>query len=93
VAIPGHSEEQERLLAMVTGLACELAVTRERLDTLERLLQANGVVVRAAIDGFVADDAAAGERDALRQQVIDAVLRPIRHAAERAADEAEETSR
>lgn len=88
--IPGAAARDERLLAMVTGLAAEVAVTRERLDTVERLLDAGKVLAREQIESFRPDEAAAGERDALRRRVIGAVLRPVREAAERAATEQEQ---
>lgn len=88
--IPGASPGEERLLAMVTGLAAEVAVTRERLDTVERLLDSRDVLSREDIETFRPDEAAAEERDALRRGVIGTVLRPVQEAAERAASEKEQ---
>ena len=42
-----ESKEAERVLNVALALAQELAVTRERMDTLERLLEAKGVLARA----------------------------------------------
>jgi hypothetical protein len=35
--VTGQSETEDQLLGMITALAAQLAVTRERLDTVERL--------------------------------------------------------
>jgi hypothetical protein len=50
----------DRLIAIVLAMAGELAVARERLDTVERLLARQGSLSRADIDGFrpAADEAA-----------------------------------
>ena len=42
----------ERVLAIVMAVTQELAVTRERLDTIERLLEKNGALKRADIDTY-----------------------------------------
>lgn len=82
-AIPGISESEERLLAMVTALTGQLAVARERIDTLERLLSRSGVLSPDAIETFEADATESAERDALRRSVIAKVFRPLQDAAER----------
>lgn len=87
--VPGQSPAEDRLLAMVAALASELAVTRERLDTLERLADASGMVPRAAIDEYVPDAEAAQQRDANRQRLIAKVFRPLKDDAERAASRKE----
>lgn len=83
IEIPGQSPEEDRLLAMVTALASELAVVRERLDTVERLAEAAGVFQRGAIEHYVPDVAATAERDTLRRRIIDRVFRSLREAAAR----------
>ena len=82
-AIPGTSEAEEQLLAMVTALTGELAITRERLDTLERLVEKAGVVAQADVEGFVADEAQARQRKSIRRRIIGKIFRPLREAAER----------
>ena len=82
LAVPGQDPAEDRLLAMIAALASELAVTRERLDTLERLS-----VGAAAVEAFVPDAAAIAERDTLRRRIIARVFRPLRDAAARAAVE------
>jgi hypothetical protein len=79
--IPNQTATEDMLLAMVTALACEIAVLRERLDTSERLLDAAGVLPRARIESFTPDDAQTAEREDLRKNLISRVFRPMRDAA------------
>jgi len=66
--------QADRLVAIVTALMGEVAVLRERLDTVERLLERDGAVTRAAIESFVPDDTAAAERDVWRAGYLERVL-------------------
>ena len=75
---------------MVTALTGELAITRERLDTLERLVEKAGILERADIETFEADAQQAEERHAIRQRLIAKAFRPLRDAAERDAKKARE---
>ena len=87
-AIPGASDTEECLLGMVTALTGELAITRERLDTLERLVEKAGILERADIETFEAEPTQAEERHGIRQRLIAKVFRPLRDAAERDASQA-----
>lgn len=80
-AIPGEDPEVARLSAMVVALLGEVAVMGERLDTVERLLDANALVTREAIEAFAPDAQAQGERDLKRRTLVAGVLRPLRDAA------------
>lgn len=82
-AIHGQSPGEARLMAMVAALTSELAVTRERLDTVERLTEAAGLFTREAIENYVPAEAQAKERDGLRRRIIDRVFRPLREDARR----------
>ncbi|HEY4545428.1 MAG TPA: hypothetical protein VIG90_03240 [Pedomonas sp.] len=75
--IAGQSPGEDRLLAIAAALASELAVTRERLDTLERLCQAAGVIKPDAIEQFTPDPEQTKERDGLRKGIISRVFRPL----------------
>jgi len=67
----------DKAVAMIMGLAGEVAVLRDRQDTLERLLEARGVVARDALETFeVAADVAA-ERAAWRERFLGEVLRIV----------------
>jgi hypothetical protein len=65
------------LLWATVTLAQELAVTRDRLDALERLLAAHGALNAGAVDAYVPSPAAAAERDAARAEFIARVLRAV----------------
>jgi hypothetical protein len=77
----------ERVLNISMAIATEVAVVRERLDTLERLLEAKGVLQQKEIEAFVPTDEQAEERQLwharyaarilrIVQQELDAVAKP-----------------
>ena len=70
-----ESPDIDRLMTIVMSVLEEVSVTRERLDTIERLLDAKGTISRADIDGYLPDEAADEEREAMRQQMLARVLR------------------
>ncbi len=74
--------ESDRLLSMVLALASDVAVMRERLDTVERLLDANGVVSRADIETFRPDRDAAHERGLLHRELVARLLRGVQQDME-----------
>jgi hypothetical protein len=76
----------ERLTNIVLVLAQELAVTRERLDTVERLLERAGVAGRSEIDAFVPTKAQADERGAWTQEYLARVFRILQQEREALAD-------
>jgi hypothetical protein len=65
----------DRLLAIVWAMAGELAVTRERLDTVERLLAERQLLDRAQIDAYRPDTVAAEERGRWQIEYIARLLR------------------
>jgi hypothetical protein len=75
----------DTLLAMNMALLTELMVTRERLDTLERLVEAKGLVPRAEIDAFEPDEVAEAEREQIRETMARHVFYLQLQEAERAA--------
>lgn len=64
-------------MSMVMALMQELAVTRERLDTVERLLDRQGLVAKPDVEGFVPDPAAETERQTAQHQLITTVMRSL----------------
>jgi hypothetical protein len=77
----------ERVLNITMAVAAEVAVLRERLDTIERLLESKGLLAQAEIEAFVPTDAQAAERQLwharysarilrIVQQELDAIARP-----------------
>ena len=79
--VPSQTPGEDRLLGMVAALTSELAVLRERLDTVERL---SGIDA-AAIEAFTPDAEAQAERDALRLGLIAKIFRPLKDALARSA--------
>ncbi|HSN73026.1 MAG TPA: hypothetical protein VLT59_16030 [Steroidobacteraceae bacterium] len=67
----------DRLLSMTLGLVTELAVARERIDTLERVLERRGLLDRNEIEGYKPDDVAADERGKLQEQYLAQVFRAL----------------
>lgn len=72
----------DRVIAMVMGLAGEVAVLHDRLDTLERLVEQQGGVKRAAIDAYKPSAAVAAERAAWREGFLSEVLRIVESEVE-----------
>jgi len=65
----------EKVLAVTMALAQELAVIRERLDTVERLLDKNGSVTRKDIEAYAPTKPEAEERGAWTQEYLARILR------------------
>jgi hypothetical protein len=71
----------DKLLGIVLGLAQEVAVLRDRVDTMERVMERKGSVSRADIEAFVPDAAAAAERANVRAEYLGRVFRVLQHEA------------
>ncbi len=82
--IPGEDPEVGRLSAMVMALLGELVITRERLDTVERLLQAANVLRQSDVEAYDPTGQATAEREQLRKRQIGKVLRPLQIDIEKA---------
>lgn len=81
---PGYfrDTDSDRLMAILMAVAGELAVTRERLDTLERLLEKKGVLNRDAVEEYSPDSDAARERGLWHQEFIARILRVLQQEIE-----------
>ncbi|MEQ8734501.1 MAG: hypothetical protein RIC29_06235 [Rhodospirillaceae bacterium] len=77
----------ERVLSITMAVATELAVTRERLDTVERLLEDGVPVTKANIDSYRPDDDASRERQQWHADYIARILRIIHQELEALEDE------
>lgn len=81
----------EKTLSIALALAGEVAVMRDRMDTIERLLEAGEPVTRAAVDAYIPSPGVREERDAWRDEYLGNVLRIIhqeREELQKAAAEA-----
>lgn len=68
------------------ALAGEVAVMRERIDTLERLLQQQGALNRADINAYEPDPDAATERQLWHAEFVARILRIVQQEMEAIAD-------
>lgn len=72
----------ERVLNITMAIAMEHAVTRERLDTIERLLAAKGILSQSEIDAYEPDKIAAEERQQWQAEYIARILRIVQQELE-----------
>nr|WP_290226762.1 hypothetical protein [Trichocoleus desertorum] len=72
-----ENSETDKLLAMVLALAEEVSVLRDRLDTVERLAQAKGLLSQAEIETYQPDPQAASKREQQRAAYIARILRVV----------------
>ncbi len=72
----------DRMLSMLMALTGEVSVLRERLDTVERLLEEKGSLSRGDIESYAPDREAAGERGALAREFIARVMRGVQQDME-----------
>lgn len=71
----------DQLLGVVLGLTQEVAVLRDRVDTIERVMDRKGAVTRADLEAYVPDAAAAAERARVRNEYLQHVFRVLRREA------------
>ncbi|MEM1019091.1 MAG: hypothetical protein ACFBZ9_07235 [Sphingomonadales bacterium] len=79
----------DKVLSITMALAGEMAVMRDRLDTVERLLEAGDPVTRESINSYQPDVSVRDERDAWRESFLDIVLRRVHQEREELEAEAE----
>lgn len=77
-------EANDILLSMNVSLLSELIVTRQRLDAVERVLESKGVMNQSDVNAFTPDEAAATDREALREDISNRVFYLLLQQAERA---------
>lgn len=65
----------DQMMTFFLELMTEVSVLRERVDTVERLLDAKGTVSRADIEAYRADAAVEAERTAWRDAYFRRVMR------------------
>lgn len=70
----------DQMMTFLLELTTEVSVMRERLDTVERLLERDGKVTRESIEAYVPDGPIETERAAWRDAYVKRVFRM--HAAE-----------
>lgn len=65
----------DQVMTFFLELMTEVAVVRERLDTVERLLETKSSITRADIEAYRADDTVEAERLAWRNAYFQRVMR------------------
>lgn len=77
---PKYLDERssDHLMSMILVLAEELSVTRERADTLERLLFEKNIISSDLIESFVPDQEAALERQIRASEFASRLVRSVR---------------
>ena len=76
----------DRTLSIVMAIAGEVAVLRERLDTVERLLDAKGTISRADIEHYSPDSAVGAARGLLHKEYVARILRGVQQDMEALAE-------
>lgn len=69
------NRNEERLLSMLMALVGEVSVIRERLDTVERLLDAKGTISREDIETYAPDLDTGLERNRIVREYIARIMR------------------
>jgi hypothetical protein len=64
----------ETVLGIALSLASEVSVLRDRLDTIERILEQKGLVLRSEVDTYEPSAPERSERNARRLEYLDRVL-------------------
>jgi hypothetical protein len=72
----------ERMLSILLAVAGEVSVLKERLDTVERLLDAKGSISRADIEAYTPDADAAYERSVMTKEYVSRIMRGMQQDME-----------
>lgn len=83
----------ERVLSITLALSGELAVLRQRLDSIEELLEERGSLSKADIEAFVPNPAQQAARSRWNQEYLARILRIVqqeREALQRGAEPSSE---
>ena len=82
-----HDPATDKLMAIVMSLVGELAVTRDRLDALERTLESGGSLSRGELNNIELSAADIAERNQDRHDYIRRVMRIVTMELERPGDD------
>lgn len=72
----------DRMLSILMAVVGEVSVVKERLDTVERLLDAKGTISRADIEAYAPDRDAARERGTMTAEYIARIMRGVQQDME-----------
>jgi hypothetical protein len=76
----------DQMMTFIIELSAEVSVVYDRLDTVERLLDAKGTVSRADIEAYRANETVEAERMARRDGYLKRVFRMHQNAAPQKAE-------
>ena len=68
----------EQLVRVITALVSEVAVLRERLDTLEKLVEQKGILAANEIEDYAPDEGLEVERQQWRQKYLERIFAGLR---------------
>jgi hypothetical protein len=80
-----EDKDVERLMTVTMALAQEVSVLRERLDTVERLLEKKKVLTQVDIEKFAPSKNEAQERGRMVQEFLARILRVLQQEREAAS--------
>lgn len=70
-----NDAQQDKIFGIIMALAGEVSVLRERLDTLERVLETKGILSPSDIETYQPDEKTSEEREQWRREYIARILR------------------
>ncbi|MCA9267633.1 MAG: hypothetical protein KDE14_07520 [Rhodobacteraceae bacterium] len=76
----------DQMHAMIVAMAAEISVLYDRFDTMERIMDAKGVVSRSDIEDWRPDEAAYEDRKDKRDDLIRRIFRSVHDARARLDD-------
>lgn len=82
-------KQTEQVMSITMALAMELSVTRERVASLECLLEEKGILSRSEIDTYNPDTDEVAKRSIETQEYLARILRILQQDSEEQANDAE----
>lgn len=73
---------EDRMLSILLAVAGEVSVLKERLDTVERLLEEKGTISRTDIEAYAPDKDAAYERALMTKEYVARIMRGVQQDME-----------
>lgn len=72
-----NDSQQDKMLGIIMALAGEVSVLRERLDTLERVLETKEILSPLEIEQYQPDEEISKQREQWRTEYISRILRVL----------------
>ena len=77
-----NDKQTEQVMSITMALAMELSVTRERVSTLECLLEEKGILTREEVENYSPDKEEVARRSASTQEYLARILRILQQDKE-----------